>query len=105
MLAALFARERTGTGQRVDASIYGTLIAMQGIEINYTSISGEEPASAPAAGHQFLHGVWGAFRTSDGHPLYRGHRRPAMAAFCRIMGIQHLENDLEFHNVIRNFHG
>jgi CoA:oxalate CoA-transferase len=33
VLAALFARERTGEGQRVDASIYGTMIAAQGFEL------------------------------------------------------------------------
>jgi crotonobetainyl-CoA:carnitine CoA-transferase CaiB-like acyl-CoA transferase len=35
VLAALFARERTGQGQRVDASIYGTMIAAQSFELNY----------------------------------------------------------------------
>src|SRR5258707_13963566 len=42
VLAALFARERTGKGQKADASIYGTMIELQGMEINYTSISGVE---------------------------------------------------------------
>ena len=46
--AALFARERTGQGQRVDASIYGTMIAMQGFELNYSSMTGQEPQRAAA---------------------------------------------------------
>jgi len=105
IMAALFARERTGRGQRVDASIYGTLIAMQSMEIDYTSISGQEPERA-GRGHQFLHGVWGAFPTSDGHLCIAGIDDLRWPAFCRILGIQHLENDFEFsHNVIRNFHG
>jgi CoA:oxalate CoA-transferase len=105
IMAALFARERTGRGQRVDASIYGTLIAMQSMEIDYTSISGQEPERA-GRGHQFLHGVWGAFPTSDGHLCIAGIDDQRWPAFCRILGIQHLENDFEFsHNVIRNFHG
>jgi hypothetical protein len=62
VMAALFARERTGQSQKVDASIYGTMIAAQGFELNYASMTGEEPARA-GRGHPFLHGVWGAFRT------------------------------------------
>ena len=51
VLAALYARERTGEGQRVDASIYGTMIAMQGFELNYASMTGEEPERAGLAIH------------------------------------------------------
>jgi CoA:oxalate CoA-transferase len=105
ILAALFARERTGKGQRVDVSIYGTMIAMQGMEINYTSITGEETERA-GRGHQFLHGVWGAYRTSDGHICIAGVDDKRWQAFCRIMGIQNLEKDPEYgDNVKRNFHG
>jgi CoA:oxalate CoA-transferase len=105
VLAALFARERTGKGQNVDASIYGTMIAMQGMEINYTSITGVEPERA-GRGHQFLRGVWGAFSTSDGHICIAGVDDKRWPSFCRIVGIQHLEKDPEYSdNVIRNFHG
>jgi CoA:oxalate CoA-transferase len=105
VLAALFARERTGEGQKVDASIYGTMIAMQGMEINYTSITGVEPERA-GRGHQFLRGVWGAFPTLDGHICIAGVDEKRWPSFCRIVGIQHLEKDPEYSdNVIRNFHG
>jgi CoA:oxalate CoA-transferase len=105
ILAALVARERTGQGQKVDASIYGTMIAMQGMEIDYTSITGQEPERA-GRGHQFLHGVWGAFPTRDGHICIAGVDDKRWPAFCRIMGIQHLEKDPAYgDNVTRNFHG
>jgi crotonobetainyl-CoA:carnitine CoA-transferase CaiB-like acyl-CoA transferase len=105
ILAALFARERTGVGQKVDASIYGTMIAMQGMEIDYTSITGQEPERA-GRGHQFLHGVWGAFPTRDGHICIAGVDDKRWPAFCKIMGIERLQNDPEFgDNVVRNFHG
>ena len=45
ILAALYARERTGKGQRVDTSMYGTLIAMQPWEIAQTSLTGVENLS------------------------------------------------------------
>jgi len=105
VLAALFARERTGRGQKVDASIYGTMIAMQGMEINYTSITQQEPERA-GRGHQFLHGVWGAFPTADGHICIAGVDDKRWPTFCRILGIAHLEKDPEYSdNVVRNFHG
>ncbi len=103
--AALVARERTGKGSKVDASIYGTMIAMQGMEINYTSITGTEPERA-GRGHQFLHGVWGAFPTKDGWVCLAGVDDKRWPSFCRILGIQHLEKDPEYgDNVRRNFHG
>jgi CoA:oxalate CoA-transferase len=105
ILAALVARDRSGDAQRVDASIYGTMIAMQGMEIDYTSITGEEPERA-GRGHQFLHGVWGAFPTRDGHICIAGVDDKRWPAFCKIAGIEHLQNDPEFgDNVTRNFHG
>src|SRR5579862_4490253 len=104
VLAALFARERTGKGQKVDASIYGTMIAMQGMEINYTSITGVEPERA-GRGHQFLHGIWGAFPTSDGFICIAGVDDKRWPSFCKIAGIQHLEKDPEFDNANRHFRG
>jgi CoA:oxalate CoA-transferase len=105
ILTALFARERTGQSQKVDVSIYGTMIAMQGMEINYTSITGVEPERA-GRGHQFLHGVWGAFPTKDGHICIAGVDDKRWSQFCRILGIEHLEKDPEYSdNVVRNFHG
>jgi crotonobetainyl-CoA:carnitine CoA-transferase CaiB-like acyl-CoA transferase len=105
ILAALVARERTGKSQKVDVSIYGTMIAMQGMEINYTSITGQEPERA-GRGHQFLHGVWGAFPTKDGHICIAGIDDKRWPAFCQILGIEELEKDPEYgDNVTRNFHG
>jgi CoA:oxalate CoA-transferase len=105
VLAALFERERTGHGQRVDASIYGTMIAAQGFELNYASMTDTEPPRA-GRGHPFLHGVWGAFRTSDGYLCIAGVDDKRWPDFCRIMGIQELEKDPECgDNATRNFHG
>jgi crotonobetainyl-CoA:carnitine CoA-transferase CaiB-like acyl-CoA transferase len=105
VLAALFARERTGQGQRVDASIYGTMIAAQGFELNYTSLTGEEPERA-GRGHPFLHGVWGAFRTKDSHICIAGVDDQRWPRFCKIMGIENVQSDPECgDNATRNFHG
>ncbi len=104
VLAALFARERSGHGQRVDASIYGTMIAAQSFELNYTGLTGEEPARA-GRGHPFLHGVIGSFRTKDSYICLIGVDDKRWPRFCEIMGIQHLQHDPECDNVTRHFHG
>jgi CoA:oxalate CoA-transferase len=104
VMAALFARERTGQSQKVDASIYGTMIAAQGFELNYASMTGEEPARA-GRGHPFLHGVWGAFRTKDSFICIAGVDDKRWADFCCIMGIEKIQDDPEFENATRNFHG
>ncbi|MGH7839617.1 MAG: CaiB/BaiF CoA transferase family protein, partial [Candidatus Binataceae bacterium] len=104
ILAALFARERTGKGQRIDASIYGTMIAAQGFELNYAALTGEEPRRA-GRGHPFLRGIWGAFRTSDGFLCIAGVDDPRWPRFCQIMGIEALLDDPECDNVTRNFRG
>ncbi len=90
VLAALFVRERTGQGQKVGASIYGTVIAMQAFELAFASFSGKEPQRAGRA-HQLLHGVWGAFRTKDGWLCLAGVDDKRWPRFCAILGIEHLE--------------
>ncbi len=104
IFAGLLARERTGKGQKVDVSIYGTLLAMQGFEIDYTSISGQEPERAGIS-HAFLRGVWGAFKTADGYICLAGVDDGRWPRFCRILGIEHLEKAPGFDNIGRNMHG
>jgi crotonobetainyl-CoA:carnitine CoA-transferase CaiB-like acyl-CoA transferase len=104
ILAALFARERSGQGQRVDASIYGTVLALQPMELNFTSLSGIETARAER-GHQFLHGVWGAFRTRDGWLCLAGVDDKRWPAFCSVLGIESLQGDPECDVVTRNYRG
>ncbi len=104
ILAALFARERTGRGQKVDVSIYGTVMALQPMEIGFTSLSGLETPRA-GRGHQFLHGVWGAFPTQDGHVCLAGVDDKRWPAFCEALGITHLRDDPAHDNITRNYHG
>lgn len=105
ILAGLFARERTGQAQRVDVSIYGTLIAMQGWEVNYTALTGKEPRRA-GRGHQFIHGIWGAFPTKDGYIAFAGVDDGRWPRFCRILGIEFALEDPELGaNRARNLNG
>ncbi|MGH7963228.1 MAG: CoA transferase, partial [Candidatus Binatia bacterium] len=72
---------------------------------NYTAFTGEEPQRGNRA-HIFLRGVWGAFRTKDGYLCLAGVDDKRWPAFCRILGIEHLQKEPEYgDNVTRNFHG
>ena len=55
IVTALYARERTGLGQKVEVSLYGTQIALQAPEIQHTLHTGTERArdfrAGPTAGH------------------------------------------------------
>src|SRR5262249_28058838 len=105
ILAALFARERTGEGQRVDSSIYGTVIALQATEINFASFTGVEPARTGRGADPLLHGLWGSFKTSDGYICIAGVDDKRWPAFCRIVGIAHLQNDPDYDAAKRHMHG
>jgi CoA:oxalate CoA-transferase len=104
IFAGLLGRERTGRGQKVDVSIYGTLLSMQGFEIDYTSLTGQEPVRAGIS-HAFLRGVWGAYKTADGYICLAGVDDGRWPRFCRILGIEHLEKAPGFDNIGRNMHG
>jgi formyl-CoA transferase len=104
VLAALYSRERTGIGQRVDTSMYGTLIALQPWEIIQASLTGKENRRA-GRGTQFLHGVWGAFRAADGWIALAGVDEGRWETFCRLIERPDLIDDPECDNEWRNFRG
>ncbi len=65
VLTALFHRERTGVGQRVDVSLYGGQIWAQASEITAFLLSGRQPGR-PNLGHPLIASIYRLFRTSDG---------------------------------------
>ena len=104
VLAALQARNHTGRGQKVDTSMYGTMLAFQPWEIIQASLTGKENRRA-GRGHQFLDGAWGAFKTSDGWLALAGIEDTRWPAFCEIIGRPELEQDPAFDKDSRNFAG
>ena len=105
VLAALYAREKTGVGQKVDASIYATVLALQPMEIAFTGMTDVEPRRA-GRGHPFLHGVWGSFRTADGWICLAGVDAKRWDDFCRVMNIEDVREDPECADAaVRHYHG
>ncbi|MBI4767316.1 MAG: CoA transferase [Deltaproteobacteria bacterium] len=65
ILAALYARERTGVGQKVETSLFEATIAQIAYEASIYYVSGEIPGPV-GSGHRILP-VYQAFETRDGY--------------------------------------
>ena len=65
VLAALYSREKTGVGQRVDVSLFGSQIYAQASEYTSFFLSGEIPGRSNY-GHPLLRAAYGIVPTADG---------------------------------------
>jgi crotonobetainyl-CoA:carnitine CoA-transferase CaiB-like acyl-CoA transferase len=85
ILAALLARERTGTGQRVDTSLIGGQIWAQASEYTACLLSGQVVGPADR-GHPMIPGLYGIFPTADGWIAVVGVVGAARTTFYATIG-------------------
>jgi crotonobetainyl-CoA:carnitine CoA-transferase CaiB-like acyl-CoA transferase len=94
ILAALFARERTGRGQRVDVSLLDSLLAYQVVPLSMFLAEGESPqrlgSAAPYAAPNE------AFPTLDGHVMVAAYTPKRWPALCDALGRPELATDPRF---------
>jgi crotonobetainyl-CoA:carnitine CoA-transferase CaiB-like acyl-CoA transferase len=94
VMTALYVRERTGAGQKIETSLLGGQVAMQAWEIQYY-ITHRQTGRA-GRGHAYLPTIWRVFKTADSHVVVGGLPENRWPAFCRALGKPELEQDPRF---------
>lgn len=95
VLSALLHRERTGRGQKVEGSMLGSAVAMQGWEFTHYLISGDLPGRG-GRGHPLFGALWGVFETADGHLAMSGMGPQAWEQFAALIERPDLAADQRF---------
>jgi crotonobetainyl-CoA:carnitine CoA-transferase CaiB-like acyl-CoA transferase len=92
---ALFARERTGVGQEVDVSLYNTGVWVLSIDMSCALATGEYPQLRKRSETPAMTNV---YQTKDDKWIYFAHLQqdPYWSAFCRALGLEHIEKDEKF---------
>jgi len=96
IIAALFERERTGIGQKVDTSLLGSVSFLLGYPVSCYTLAGISGTyiSRKAAGNP----LWNHYKCSDGKWIALAHLSPDKfwPIVCRSMGLEELEKDPRF---------
>jgi crotonobetainyl-CoA:carnitine CoA-transferase CaiB-like acyl-CoA transferase len=95
IMAALVARERQGVGNRIDVSLYGSVIGLQTWEIDLQSLTGKRAGKA-GGGHPFLPALWGTYATADGWIVMGGVFDARWRTFCEVLGMPEFIDDERF---------
>lgn len=96
ILAALYARERTGRGQHVEVSLLGGQVWAQAPELTHYFLSGTM-AGRGGRGHPTLRGgLWRVFATADGYIALAGAGGSLWPGFCRAIARPDLIDDPRF---------
>tara|TARA_Y100000310_G_scaffold287910_1_gene313125 strand:+ start:3242 stop:4474 length:1233 start_codon:yes stop_codon:yes gene_type:complete len=94
ILAALFSRERTGQGQRVDVSLLDSLLTYQVIPLSMFLADGQDPTRLGSAAPYAAPNE--AFATSDGQLMVAAYTPIRWPALCRALGQPELATDPRF---------
>jgi crotonobetainyl-CoA:carnitine CoA-transferase CaiB-like acyl-CoA transferase len=96
VVSALYSREVTGVGQKIETSLFGSQIAAQAWELQYFLLSGRKKRSG--RGHAYLPTIWRTFRTADGWAVVGGVGDDRWPAFCAAVAMPELQHDARFAN-------
>ncbi len=96
--AALYQREKTGRGQRLDISLLDSQVSLL-MYLAQTYIANEEVPSRRGAKHP-LAAPFKMFKTKDGHIAVVAFQDKHFESFCKIIGRDDLLSDERFDNFI-----
>ncbi len=94
VVTALYVRERTGKGQKIETSLLGGQIAMQAWELQYYML--HQTLGKAGRGHQYIPTIWHVFKTADSYVVVGGLLPHSWPGFCKAMGLPELEDDPRF---------
>ena len=100
IMTALYMREKTGLGQEVEGSMLGGMTYLLSLLVDYKLIAGvEQPKWDRSVASNPL---WNYYKCKDGKWITLGMLQPDRywPDFCRTAGIQHLEKDPRFKDLI-----
>lgn len=99
ILAALRSRERDGSGQLVDVSMFESSVALGVWEAGTFFTTGEVPRRSGSA-HKLV-APYQAVASADGHFIIGATTPRNWTSFCRVLGLEHLEKDERFASASR----
>jgi len=94
ILGALFVRERTGVGQKIDISMYNSALMLQQTSIASYLASGELPSKNGSAAPYAAPNE--AIRTKDGYIMIAAYQPAKWNALCKFVGCEYLLDDQRF---------
>ncbi len=94
IMLALFHRERSGQGQKVETSLFQGQIAQLTFQAGRFFATGESPR--PQGNQHPLIAPYESFRTKDGHINIAVGNNALWSTFCRVMGLESYEKDPRF---------
>ncbi len=100
ILAALYNRQETGEGQRVDTSLLGSAMAMQA----HRMVMGEDRSQPAFDGTTGNHPAYRTYQTSDGYINVAVLNEGLFKKLCRTLGVEELGDDPRFNSHANRFH-
>jgi crotonobetainyl-CoA:carnitine CoA-transferase CaiB-like acyl-CoA transferase len=94
ILAALYARERTGRGQRVELSMFDSMLNLLGYVGTMWLSNGELP-KPPGSGHDYTV-PWQAFKAADGYVVVATREDSFWRTLCAVLERPELGTDIRF---------
>jgi itaconate CoA-transferase len=98
ILAALYERERTGNGRRIEVTMFDAMVEWMGHPLYYTHFGGRAPQRAGTDHATIV--PYGRFRVGDGsHVMFGIQNEREWAAFCTgVLRQSHLATDERYDN-------
>jgi crotonobetainyl-CoA:carnitine CoA-transferase CaiB-like acyl-CoA transferase len=88
--------------QKVETSLFGSMIAAQAWELQYYILS--RRLKRAGRGHAYLPTIWRTFRTKDGWAVVGGVGDDRWPAFCAAVAMPELQHDERFANALSRNH-